>query len=142
GAPAWRWLRAGATINPKIAASVDSSYLDDRIGLAAGFRHGGRNVVNGDALAGVTLIDPMVRMAVEDGAHLVEAVDGLGEAGRPKKRVDRLGFDTQGLRDRRIVQEDDGALGLQRMQRMFEAQGLVQRLLHEGLDRGLAEGAE
>ena len=84
----------------------------------------------------------VVRVAVQHGLDLVEAVDGLGQPRAAEEREDRLGLACDGGSDRRVVQHHHRALGIEHLERMLEAQGMVDRLLDEGLDRPLAERIE
>jgi hypothetical protein len=76
-------------------------------------------------------------VAVDHRLDVVEAVDRVGQARGAEERVDfeRLALDR--LRDRRIMEHGDAALGAQRAQRVLElARFLVARFVDEGLDRG------
>ena len=111
------------------------SDLEQRVGLAVRLRDLRRDVEDRDAPAWSALVGAVVGVAVEDRANGVEAVDGLGQARAAEEREDRLGLAGDGGGDRGVVQDDDGALGLQLLERVLEAERLVQHLLHEGLDR-------
>ena len=81
-------------------------------------------------------------VAVDHRVDMVEAVDRVGEPRAAEEGIDlqRLALDRVG--DRRIMEDGDVALGLQRAQRVFELARLVERRVDEGLDRRLAERAE
>jgi hypothetical protein len=81
-------------------------------------------------------------VAVDHKADVVVAVDGLGQPRRAEEGVDLRRLAHHRIDHRRIVQQHDRALGAQHADGVLDAVGVLDRLLHERLDRGLAERAQ
>src|SRR4051812_37752653 len=84
--PKWRrsngcWTACAASSRSSAKAEPPSD-LEQRVGAAEDFGHDElRDVVDRDASAGAAFIGAAVGVAVHDQLHIVEAVDGVGQAG-------------------------------------------------------------
>src|SRR4051812_2807145 len=102
--------------------------------------HRERDVAHGDASGSDTVLDPMVRVTVDDEVG-TGAVDRLAEQVAPQERKDLEPLATERVLDRREVQQRDPYVGVERGERSVERIGESLRRLHECLHLGLAEVA-
>ena len=100
-----------------------------------------RHVVDRDSAAGAPFGAPRVRVAVEDGRRRV-AIERLLQPAASEEREDLRRLALDGGADRRVVEDGDLLRGPQPRQGRLQLQRLVDGLLDELLDRGLAPGPE
>src|SRR6478736_8528311 len=84
----------------------------------------------------------MMRVAVDDGFDVVEAIDWVAQPLRAEILEDRLGLALDRPLDRGVVEYGHAALGAQGAELVLELARLVQRLVDEQLGDRLAEGRE
>jgi hypothetical protein len=100
-----------------------------------------RDVVNRNARGGLSFKRAVVRVTVKDGVD-PEAIDRFFQPGRAKEGENfrRLAFAR--CANRRIMQQDDAAIGLQLGERLFEPHGMINRFLHEFFHKRFAPRVE